>query len=116
MSFGCNIENIPLDVVVVVFHVNASWYDKRLVHHRAVAHMLKVHLFAVIRPRAELHEALLHVEGKELHVYGTVTLVDGRRLPHYLTVVVNRSLRLQGNNEVPIGTGRRYSKEFVNAI
>ena len=114
MSSGGDVENIPLNVVVVVLHVDAPGDDERFIDHRSVAHVLQIHLLAIVCPGAELHEAFLHVEGKEFHVYGAVALVDRWRFPHYFAVVVNRGLCLQSDDKVSIGAKRQDWKDLIS--
>ena len=102
LSSGSDVDDIPFDVWVVVLEVDASLDDDLLAGHRAVAHVLKIHLVAVIGPCAELHEALLDVEGEELHVYGAVTLVDGWRLPEYSPVVMHSGFLVQSDDKLAI--------------
>ena len=53
------------------------------------------HLVAVVGPAAELHVAVLLVEGEPLDVDLAGGLVDGRRLPVHLARVPQRRLRHQ---------------------
>ena len=57
-------------------------------------------------PRAYLERTALLVEGEELDVDGTETLVDGGRLPHDEAVRFDRRLRHQSHREVSIGAVR----------
>ena len=103
---GRDVDYIPLDVLIEVLEVNATIDDLDLgilvKHGLRVTNMLQVNLKTVIRPRAKLHKALLHIKGKELHVDWAVTFVNCWRFPHDSSRVMNGGLCQQGDFKRPI--------------
>ena len=69
------------------------------------------HLFAIVSPRAELHDASLLVKREVLDVNLTRGLVDGRRLPLDLAVREEGRLGGQGDLKVTVGTVRKTVRE-----
>lgn len=104
VSPGSDVEHVPLHVVVVVLHVDAPRDHQFFIHHGAVADMLQVHLLSIVGPGAELHEALLNVKRKVLHVDGAVTFVDGGWFPHDLAVEIYCGLGFKRHYEGTIST------------
>ncbi|KAK0149865.1 hypothetical protein N1851_009389 [Merluccius polli] len=74
-----------------------------LVH--LVGHADQVDLGAVVRPRAELHLAVLLVEGEEGDVDAAGRLVDGRRRPFDVAVVEQVRLGEVRHRKVSVGAG-----------
>lgn len=73
-----------------------------------------MHLEAVVRPRAELEDARLLVEGEVLDVDLAARLVNGRRFPLDQAAVVHRCLGGQRHLEVPVGAKSPY-KRLIDA-
>lgn len=67
---------------------------------------MRGYLVAVVRPRAELHEATLFVEREPLDVHLAAGLVDGRWVPVDLAAEMHRRFREQRHFVVAIGTAR----------
>lgn len=103
---GGPLKDVPLYTGVEVPEVDALTDDFR---GRALGHaqMDQVYLIPVVRPRSELHDALLDIKGEELHVDHTGTLVNGGRLPYHLTVRVKDSLRHQRHLVITVSAGTR---------
>ena len=60
------------------------------------------YLVSVVCPCSKLHEALLHIERKVLHINRTVAFVDDGRLPYYLACVVHCRFCHQRHNELSV--------------
>ena len=73
--------------------------------HR-VLDALQVDLGLVVGPGAELHFAVLLVEGEEGDVDAAGALVDGRRDPANFTRVEQVSFGHVGHGKLPVGTGK----------
>ena len=101
------VEDLPLAVVEEV----------PAVHLRVHEH--QVHHVAVVGPRAELHGAVLPVEGEEGDVHGAGRLVAGGRRPRDGAVVSDDDFGHEGALKAAVGAGwrvrRKASKKMYSA-
>lgn len=88
------VEDLPLPVVKEVLAVHV------------VVHQDQVHHVAVVRPGAELHGAVLPVEGEESDVHGARGLVAGGRRPRDGPVPPHDGLGHEGALEAAVRTRR----------
>ena len=69
-------------------------------------HRVDDHQGAVVGPGAQLHAAVLQVEGEVQHDDLTVALEDGGWVPGDLPGVLQQNLGLVDDGKVPVSTGR----------
>ncbi|GBO39431.1 hypothetical protein AVEN_60332-1, partial [Araneus ventricosus] len=74
------------------------------------------HVISVVRPRAELHEAALSVEGEVLDVDLAGALVDGRWVPHHPARAVDDGLGHDGHLVVAVRTATERKHAFISAF
>ncbi len=117
---GGDLEDVPLDRLVVVGHVDAGLDGVQrpgaevvgVALGDGVVHVdvLQVDKLAAEGPRAEFHVALLDVEGVVLDVDGAVGLVDHGRFPDDAAVVVDGHFGLGGDLVVAVGAWKGVGK------
>lgn len=97
--YSCGIEDLPLAIIKEVFTVHI------------MIHQDQVHHVSIVSPGAELHGAVLSVEGEEGDVHGAGGLVAGRWSPCYGTVPAHNGLGHQGTLKATVRTGRRWERK-----
>lgn len=90
--YSRRIEDLPLPVIEEVFAVHV------------VIRQDQVHHVPIVRPGAELHGAVLPVEGEEGDVHGAGRLVAGGRRPRYGPVPAHDGFGHQGSLEASVST------------